>query len=93
MFLPEGIKYQTEVIVPRMQVLTQQAHMRFQMFAQIYGSSNLEYNWFYQDLYKDICQHEDVWLGQNFNVDATSPMHCEPTTAILRMLCTTLLCQ
>ena len=64
--------------------------MRFQVLNQLYRSSNLECERYYQDLYKDICEHEYTWFHVIFKVNTTQPQHCERSTGILGTLCTLL---
>ena len=85
----ETVEYQMQTIQPRIAVLSA-ANMRFQVLNQLYRSSNLECERYYQDLYKGICEHEHTWFHVIFKVNTTQPQHCERSMGILGTLCTLL---
>lgn len=89
MSMKEAMQFNVDVIQPRMAKLSM-AHLRFEMFAKLYGNSNMEYERYYRDLYQDICEHKDTWFNFVFKEDTRETQHCERATGILGTLCTLL---
>lgn len=76
-------------IQPRMKILSA-AHVQFEVMCQLKRTSNLESERHYQALYKDICEHKDLWFDYIFRLETREPMHCERCTGMLGTLCTIL---
>ena len=69
----------------------QQANLRFNGVFRSSNESSLEFERYYQDLYRDIMDHRDIWFDEIFRVpNNPNPVHAERTTGILGTLCTIL---
>ena len=80
------VKYYADRIVK-----LQQANLRFNGMFRSSNESSLEFERYYQDLYRDIMDHRDIWFDEIFRVpNNPNPVHAERTTGILGTLCTIL---
>jgi len=95
--LPPGANEQDFVdnivpkIKPHMDKL-QMAHMRFSVWPELYGKSNMskEVEPHYQAFHQDILEHDAVWFKYIFHEDTTNADHCTHAVGILGTYCTLL---